>query len=266
MGATLDNPRSSFLSRVLDVVAGFWGEQPRVDSRVEVNEENGFWPRVVGVVAGNWATSRQSDAYHSRDTAPVNLELGGHSARDVREEVNLFRPGQVTVTLRPESYSDARTIGEYFREGVRITLDLSAMSFADSTRIIDFAAGLVFGRRGLFERTGDRVFVLMPAQAEVPAGRTSGAANLARLTGSERKVAQLVAAGLTANEIANQLSISRRSAKALVRRVLSKVDVHSPAELAIVMSAAARVREYGKGTVLERRVRGQESGPDNPDT
>lgn len=73
---------------------------------------------------------------------------------------------QIT-TLHPTTYNEARTIGEHFREGVPVIMNLTEMDEADAKRLVDFAAGLVFGLRGNFERVTNRVFLLSPANVQV---------------------------------------------------------------------------------------------------
>ncbi|WP_330176532.1 cell division protein SepF [Streptomyces sp. NBC_01498] len=74
------------------------------------------------------------------------------------------------ATVSPESFRDARGIGELFREGVPVILNLTAMEPADAKRVVDFAAGLIFGLRGSIERIATRVFLLTPADTEIVNG------------------------------------------------------------------------------------------------
>ncbi len=75
---------------------------------------------------------------------------------------------QIT-TLHPLTFNDARTIGENFRDGVPVILNLTEMGEADAKRLVDFAAGLAFGLRGTMERVTNRVFLLSPANIQVTA-------------------------------------------------------------------------------------------------
>ena len=70
-------------------------------------------------------------------------------------------------TVHPRSYNDARRIGEDYRDGVPVIMNLSELEDADAKRIIDFAAGLVFGMRGSIERITNKVFLLSPANVDV---------------------------------------------------------------------------------------------------
>lgn len=75
---------------------------------------------------------------------------------------------QIT-TLHPTTYREARTIGEHFREGTPVIMNLTEMDEADARRLVDFGAGLAFGLRGTMERVTNRVFLLSPANVHVTA-------------------------------------------------------------------------------------------------
>ena len=84
-------------------------------------------------------------------------------------------PGPVTAemsritTLHPRTYNEARTIGENFREGVPVIMNLTEMSDNDAKRLVDFAAGLVFAVHGSIERVTSKVFLLSPPNVTVAA-------------------------------------------------------------------------------------------------
>ena len=73
------------------------------------------------------------------------------------------------TTLHPRTYNEARTVGENFREGVPVIMNLSEMDDADAKRLVDFAAGLVFAVRGTIERVTNKVFLLSPPNVSVAA-------------------------------------------------------------------------------------------------
>ncbi|MCS0602064.1 cell division protein SepF [Streptomyces sp. LP11] len=78
--------------------------------------------------------------------------------------------GRRIGTVTPDSFRDARAIGELFRDGVPVVVNLTAMEPADAKRVVDFAAGLTFGLRGTIERVANRVFLLTPANTEIISG------------------------------------------------------------------------------------------------
>jgi cell division inhibitor SepF len=73
------------------------------------------------------------------------------------------------VTLHPRTYNEARTLGEHFRDGTPVIMNLSDMDDVDAKRLVDFSAGLIFGLRGDIERVTAKVFLLSPADVTVTA-------------------------------------------------------------------------------------------------
>lgn len=76
---------------------------------------------------------------------------------------------QRITTIHPRTYNEAKTIGESFRDGTPVIMNLTDMDDADAKRLVDFAAGLVFGLHGSIERVTNKVFLLSPANVEVAA-------------------------------------------------------------------------------------------------
>lgn len=93
---------------------------------------------------------------------------GGSSAVATLAPSQAIDPYRIT-TVHPRTYNEARTIGEEFREGVPVIMNLTDMDDTDAKRLVDFAAGLVFGCRGTIERVTQKVFLLSPANVEVTA-------------------------------------------------------------------------------------------------
>jgi cell division inhibitor SepF len=71
------------------------------------------------------------------------------------------------VTLHPRTYSEARTVGEQYREGNPVIMNLSDMEETERKRLVDFASGLVFGLHGSIERVTSKVFLLSPENVSV---------------------------------------------------------------------------------------------------
>ena len=105
-----------------------------------------------------------------RDSAPLRGSTRGALAMDPRRMAMLFDEGSPLskiTTLRPKDYSEARTIGERFRDGTPVIMDLVTMDNADAKRLVDFAAGLAFALRGSFDKVATKVFLLSPADVDV---------------------------------------------------------------------------------------------------
>lgn len=73
------------------------------------------------------------------------------------------------VTLHPHSYNEARPIGERYREGNPVIMNLTAMEDRDAKRLVDFAAGLAFALRGSIDKVTNKVFLLSPPNLDVSA-------------------------------------------------------------------------------------------------
>ena len=132
----------------------------------------------------------QYDEYDVVDR-PEEYERGyddrTRSLRAVRDDEPVARPAAPTpasaapraasapsstsriTTLHPRTYNDARAIGEQFRDGTPVIMNLSEMDDGDAKRIVDFAAGLTFGLHGTIERVTQKVFLLSPANVVVTA-------------------------------------------------------------------------------------------------
>ena len=78
------------------------------------------------------------------------------------------------TTIHPRTYNEARVIGESFRDSTPVIMNLTEMNDADAKRLVDFAAGLVFGLRGSIERVTAKVFLLSPHGIEVGSGEGAG--------------------------------------------------------------------------------------------
>jgi cell division inhibitor SepF len=73
------------------------------------------------------------------------------------------------TTVHPRSYNEARTIGERYREGIPVIINLTELDDAAAKRLVDFAAGLAFALRGSIDKITSRVFLLSPAGVDVSA-------------------------------------------------------------------------------------------------
>lgn len=93
------------------------------------------------------------------------------ASRDIDDEAEESQPADLAriISVRPRTYNEARTIGESFREGTPVIMNLTDMDDADAKRLVDFAAGLIFGLRGSIERVTSKVFLLSPRNVHVTA-------------------------------------------------------------------------------------------------
>lgn len=103
--------------------------------------------------------------------APVRQAVGSDSHREPASRLRSVGGQSMNLskitTLQPRSYSEARTIGEHYRDGIPVIINLTEMDEADAKRLVDFAAGLAFGLRGSIDKVTSRVFLLSPPNVDV---------------------------------------------------------------------------------------------------
>ncbi|WP_028650625.1 cell division protein SepF [Nocardioides halotolerans] len=132
---------------------------------------------------------RYADTQHPTETHPVAAERPTRrELREARQAATVAhlddrrRGGAPTMTaaprvaelsrittLHPRTYNEARTVGENYRDGTPVIMNLSEMDDNDAKRLVDFAAGLIFATRGSIERVTSKVFLLSPPNVSVAA-------------------------------------------------------------------------------------------------
>ena len=117
---------------------------------VAENEENDYYEDELAPVTNLHDVSEVRKGRHTPAAAPSV----SHDLRRIQ-------------TIKPRSYNDARLIGEAFRAGVPVIMNLTEMTDADAKRLVDFSAGLSFGLHGSIERVTTAVFLLSPAHVEI---------------------------------------------------------------------------------------------------
>ncbi|GLY69414.1 cell division protein SepF [Amycolatopsis taiwanensis] len=118
-------------------------------------------PRARGrepAVHGSLAVDRQPEPVARLRTVPEEARMTAH--RDPLSRI---------TTLHPTSYFEARAIGEAYRDGIPVIINLTEMDNADAKRLVDFAAGLAFALRGSMDKVTTKVFLLSPPDVEVTA-------------------------------------------------------------------------------------------------
>ncbi|HWG03099.1 MAG TPA: cell division protein SepF [Trebonia sp.] len=113
------------------------------------------------------------EEYEEYDESSDLVDSADYGYPDADPRVVEQPPQQVELaritTLHPRTYNEARTIGEHFREGTPVIMNLTEMVDSDARRLVDFAAGLIFGLRGSIDKVTNKVFLLSPANVEVTA-------------------------------------------------------------------------------------------------
>lgn len=111
--------------------------------------------------------ARAAVARPARERTGVTVLGSHHSAASQPALIDEAPSSYNIMTLQPRSYSEARKVGEYFREGNPVIINLDDMEESERKRLVDFASGLVFGLNGRIERISLKVFLLSPANVSV---------------------------------------------------------------------------------------------------
>jgi cell division inhibitor SepF len=138
----------------------------RVEQREvrEVREREVRLPEVSG--------ARRSRVDAQAEGMSVEAATRGSAAPRLAEPMVREAPESAAyqiTTLQPRSYNEARQIGEAFREHIPVIMNLTDMSDDDAKRLVDFAAGLIFGLHGSIEKVTNKVFLLSPSNVAVSA-------------------------------------------------------------------------------------------------
>ncbi len=71
--------------------------------------------------------------------------------------------------VQPHSFNDAQEIGDCFRDGVPVIINLVGADPDLVRRLIDFASGLTYALDGSLQKIAEKVFVLTPQNVEFSA-------------------------------------------------------------------------------------------------
>lgn len=165
-----------------DSAKDFFGLGP-----VDNAEDDAYYddPQYNSSAAGSTAYDRSARPERAERTErPTRMDRP--AARDYgRDAVRpSYRSTPHIVTAAPRNYNDAKEIGEPFRDGDAVVMDLADLDTADAKRIVDFAAGLCFALRGSMHNlsrgveTRKRMFAIVPENANLEKDDLKRAAGL----------------------------------------------------------------------------------------
>ncbi|MEZ0164089.1 cell division protein SepF [Kineococcus sp. LSe6-4] len=132
-------------------------EQPRPEPRLEVRHD----PRPEPAAERRPAATTAQVTPIRKQVAHVVSQTSSSATSSASAELHRI------TTIHPRTYNEAKIIGESFREGVPVIMNLTDMDDSDAKRLVDFSAGLVFGLHGAIERVTNKVFLLSPQNVEV---------------------------------------------------------------------------------------------------
>jgi len=107
----------------------------------------------------------------SKSTAPKSVQ-----PEDIQPAVRIVesRPASPHA-LSPTSFNEAQVIGDRFKSGQPVIVNLEGAERDLRRRLVDFASGLCYGLGGKMDRVADNVFLLTPDDVEVSEAETQRA-------------------------------------------------------------------------------------------
>lgn len=136
---------------------------PDEDLTTEVYSDDGYEPSSITPMPQRRPESAAPAQIHR---ATPQLVERRDQAEGAAEEQSIADINRI-MTVHPRAFNDARIIGEHFRDGVPVIMNLTEMENGDAKRLVDFAAGLILGLRGTIEKVTSKVFLLCPRNVNV---------------------------------------------------------------------------------------------------
>lgn len=129
------------------------------DEYADYPEDDAGRPGGATVSRPESSNVRRIDTSRPGESPAAAAQRGGSSVRAVSS-------AKVHVT-NPTTFNDVEEVGDRFRNGIPVIMNLAGASEAVAKRLLDFASGLIYGLEGRIERVGDRVFLLTPLGVDV---------------------------------------------------------------------------------------------------
>ena len=139
----------------------------------------GRYPAGAETAAGQGVSVASGPAPDSavlgRTVRPISLA----SADDGAQTDDLEADGSVRVVhampakamkphaVSPDAFNDAQEIGDRFKSGQPVIVNLQAVDRDLRRRLVDFSSGLCYAMGGKMDRVADQVYLLTPADVEV---------------------------------------------------------------------------------------------------
>lgn len=154
--------------RKMGVYLGLVEDGERYNARYDDELDDGYDDYEDEAVDGESHETESVPARSSSSEEQVGTVSKFPDRRGVTASPEVTELARIT-TVHPRSYNEARVIGEHFRDGTPVIMNLTEMDHADAKRLVDFAAGLIFCCRGSIERITTKVFLVCPPNVTLAA-------------------------------------------------------------------------------------------------
>jgi cell division inhibitor SepF len=153
-------------------MAGVWRKTMKYLGLVEEDDyEDAAEPGSVAMPADEMeASPRPGLSRRARRAEPSPVASMAEPADSIIRTIPKSRPTSGTIhRAEPKRFNEARELGERFKDGVPVIMNLQQTDDPIARRLVDFASGLVFAHDGKIELVANRVYLLTPADVEVSA-------------------------------------------------------------------------------------------------
>ena len=115
------------------------------------------------------------DDIFSEEEAPTSSSR--RRLRDAGAQTTVLRPAEAVgaddvpkvYPSVPRTFNDAQPIGDRYKRGIPVIINLQTVEPGLAKRLIDFASGLTYALEGRMQRIADKVFLLTPENVELSA-------------------------------------------------------------------------------------------------
>ena len=140
----------------------------------------GVWRKTLvylGLVEDDELDEYAYEEHEVEEPAPKQSRRGSHSSDEAyaprRDAVVRSIPTQPQARFHlvtPTQFkADAQEVGDKFREGYSVLMNLHAAEARERQRLIDFASGLAYGMGGGIQPAGENVILITPPGVQVSA-------------------------------------------------------------------------------------------------
>lgn len=114
----------------------------------------------------DYAYEEYEDELQPAHARRAHAEAGGRRNAVVRP---MPSPSTRFHLVQPSAFNDAQEVGDKFREGSAVLMNLQGVEPELARRLVDFASGLAYGLAGSMQPVAEKVFLITPAGVQFSA-------------------------------------------------------------------------------------------------
>lgn len=105
----------------------------------------------------------------ARSSAQPQLSRAPRKDAVVRAMPDRSSAPQRVHLVTPKAFNDAQEVGDKFRDGFSVLMNLQGSDPELARRLVDFASGLAYGLQGAMQPVAEKVFLVTPPGVQVSA-------------------------------------------------------------------------------------------------